>query len=280
MAGSLISILSIAGSDSCGGAGIQADIKAAARCGVYAATVVTAVTAQSTAAVKKIIPISPDDIILQLEAVLDDFTPDAVKIGMIGSTESGRAIASFIKSSLGGIPVVVDPVLASTSRCSFGSGKDSMTDFYTSTLLPLADVATPNIPEASSLLKCRLEITNLAQQQEAAMQLMELCGCKAVVVKGGHSAGNDVTDLLAYRDSGNALSYESFRSPRIECSNLHGTGCTFSTLLACGLAKGMPVSDAFLAASKTTKEIISESLGYRFGNASNGALNTSGFLIH
>lgn len=203
----LISILSIAGSDSCAGAGIQADVKAAASCGIYCTTAITAVTAQSTGGVDKVIPIGPCDVKAQILSVLEDGLPDAIKIGMIGSVKTGLEIVSLLQNQLKEIPVVVDPVLGSTSGKSFASGKESLVDFYKDSLLPLSTIVTPNINEASALLNKNLDITDIKSQTLVAKELLSTLRCRSVVLKGGiHAVSLPPTFLFIEVKTENVIS--------------------------------------------------------------------------
>ncbi len=273
----LISILSIAGSDSCAGAGIQADVKAAASCGIYCTTAITAVTAQSTGGVDKVIPIGPCDVKAQILSVLEDGLPDAIKIGMIGSVKTGLEIVSLLQNQLKEIPVVVDPVLGSTSGKSFASGKESLVDFYKDSLLPLSTIVTPNINEASALLNKNLDITDIKSQTLVAKELLSTLRCRSVVLKGGHTRSESATDILVYRGEDGECHISDYGSPRIACDNLHGTGCTYSTFLACGLAQGMTVEDAFIYSGQKIKKIIAESCYHSYGPHCNGPLSVFGF---
>lgn len=267
----LVSILSIAGSDSCGGAGIQADIKAAAYCGVYASTAITAVTAQSTGGVDHIIPIKSDDVVSQLSAVFSDQFPDAIKIGMIGSVDTGNAVVSFLKDCGYAGPIVVDPVLSATSGNSLCDDTDKLLSFYKNTLFPVTTVVTPNLSEASKFLD-NVDIRDFSQLKLAEMLYRDF-GCN-VVLKGGHSFNNIATDILFAFDKVSQKEYfEIYESEKYECNNLHGTGCTFSSILASALASGKSLSEAFRTAASVTKQIIKVSNGYSYGTSSNGPLN-------
>jgi len=277
MSEKLKTILSIAGSDSCAGAGIQADIKAASLCGIYAMTAITAVTAQSTGAIHGIMTVPSRFLEMQLEAVVDDQQPDAVKIGMIGSLENGKTIVKFLKEHLPHTPVVVDPVATATSGNDLLDKNGDICGFYINELLPAATVVTPNVKEAEMILGSPLDIADPAQQTETASMILKKLRCKAIVLKGGHTQGPTACDVLVETAPDGSLSYSHNESPRIVCHNLHGTGCTFSTLIACGLASGQSIHDAFRFASDKTHDIIRKSVCHEFGIHQNGPLNIFDF---
>lgn len=224
--------LSIAGSDSCGGAGIQADIKTITLNGVYAMSAITAMTAQNTLGVRAIEDSSPQFLKAQIDAVFEDIYPDAVKIGMVSSEELIEVIAerlTFYKAK----NIVVDPVMVATSGSSLikSQAKASLEE----KLLPIATLITPNIPEAQSLTG--VEIKTRDDMLTVAKILHGKYGC-AVLVKGGHSVA-DATDLLL--ESGEAKWLEG---KRIDNPNTHGTGCTLSSAIAANLAKGYTLYEA------------------------------------
>lgn len=218
--------LTIAGSDSCGGAGIQADIKTMTMNGVFAMSAVTALTAQNTLGVTGIQESTPEFLALQLDAVFTDIFPDAVKIGMVSSTELIRVIAEKLRQYQAR-HVVVDPVMVATSGSSLL--KSDAVLAMTEELFPLAEVITPNIPEAEVLSGERIQ--SEADMEKAAAAISKKYGC-AVLLKGGHSI-NDANDVLY--QNGNIV---WFRGKRIDNPNTHGTGCTLSSAIASNLAKG------------------------------------------
>lgn len=236
--------LSIAGSDCSGGAGIQADIKTMSAHGIYAMSVITVLTAQNTTGVTDIMEASPDFLAEQLDAVFTDIYPDAVKIGMVSSARLIRVIAEKL-SQYEARHIVVDPVMVATSGSRLLQ-PDAL-DVLKTKLLPLAEVVTPNIPEAEILAE--MEIRNAADMETAARKISEQYHC-AVLCKGGHDL-NDANDLL-WKD-GTAL---WFKGRRIDNPNTHGTGCTLSSAIASNLAKGMVLEDAVGGA----KEYISGAL--------------------
>ena len=218
--------LTIAGSDSSGGAGIQADIKTMTANGVYAMSAVTALTAQNTTGVTDILESTPLFLEEQLDAVFTDIFPDAVKIGMVSSTELIRVIADKLRQYRPA-HIVVDPVMVATSGAKLL--RDTAVDALKEQLLPLAEILTPNIPEAEIL--SGQKITNAADMEAAARTISRRYGC-AVLCKGGHQI-NDADDLLWRGDSG-----KWFRGRHIDNPNTHGTGCTLSSAIASNLAKG------------------------------------------
>ena len=237
--------LTIAGSDSSGGAGIQADIKTMTANGVFAMSAVTALTAQNTTGVTDILESTPLFLEEQLDAVFTDIFPDAVKIGMVSSAELIAAIARKLKQ-YGAKRIVVDPVMVATSGAKLL--RDDAIETLKRELLPLAAVLTPNIPEAE-ILSGRT-ITDAAGMEAAARAISETYGC-AVLCKGGHQI-NDADDLL-WRDGAGKW----FRGKRIHNPNTHGTGCTLSSAIASNLAKGYDLDTAV----ERAKDYISGALG-------------------
>ena len=224
--------LTIAGSDSSGGAGIQADLKTMTVNGVYAMSVITALTAQNTQGVTGILDVSPEFITEQMDAVFNDIYPDAIKIGMVSSPEIVEAIAASLEKYQAK-NIVLDPVMVATSGAKLL--KEEAMDSLINRLIPLADVITPNIPEGEIL--AGMEITNEDQMIKAAEKIGKKYDC-AVLLKGGHRV-NDANDLL-YRDG----EFKWFRSERIDNPNTHGTGCTLSSAIGANLAKGYDIDQA------------------------------------
>nr|WP_326184980.1 bifunctional hydroxymethylpyrimidine kinase/phosphomethylpyrimidine kinase [uncultured Oscillibacter sp.] len=224
--------LTIAGSDSSGGAGIQADIKTMTVNGVYAMSAVTALTAQNTTGVTDILESTPKFLEEQLDAVFTDIFPDAVKIGMVSSAQLIAVIADKLRR-YGAKHVVVDPVMVATSGAKLL--RDDAIDALTGSLLPLAEVLTPNIPEAEILSGRKIACP--ADMESAARYISETYGC-AVLCKGGHDL-NDANDLL-WRDGAGKW----FNGRRIDNPNTHGTGCTLSSAIAANLAKGFDLDDS------------------------------------
>lgn len=231
-------VLTIAGSDSSGGAGIQADIKTMTMNGVYAMSAVTALTAQNTLGVRAIQESEPEFLKQQIDAVFEDIFPDAVKIGMVSSSELICVIADRLKYYKAK-NIVVDPVMVATSG-SYLMKTDAVKTLIDE-LLPIATLVTPNIPEAQVL--SGLSIENKEDMQKAAKVIGGAHGC-AVLLKGGHSI-NDANDLLYAK-----AEYHWFEGKRINNSNTHGTGCTLSSAIASNLAKGRSLSESVGEAKK------------------------------
>ena len=236
--------LTIAGSDSSGGAGIQADIKTMTANGVFAMSAITALTAQNTTGVTGIMDVTPEFLALQLDAVFTDIPPDAVKIGMVSSAALIRTIAAKLRQ-YGAAKIVLDPVMVATSGARLIS--EDAIEVLKRELLPLATVATPNIPEAEVL--AGMPVKSEADMEKAARVIGERYGC-AVLCKGGHNL-SDANDLLF--DDGEA---RWSRGRRIDNPNTHGTGCTLSSAIAANLAKGASLPEAVGLA----KEYISGAL--------------------
>lgn len=227
-------VLIVAGSDSGGGAGIQADIKTVTALRGYAATAVTALTAQDTLGVKGVLPIPPDFIAAQMRVVLADIGADCVKTGMLHDAEVIESVAGVLETQSPALPLVLDPVMVAHSgdRLLLEAAVAALGE----RLVPLAMVITPNLPEAEVLLG--REIGDLADREAAARELLAF-GCGAVLLKGGHGDDDPVVDILATPDSVVRLSY-----PRVRTSNSHGTGCTLASAVATGIAQGLPLAAA------------------------------------
>lgn len=229
--------LTIAGSDSGGGAGIQADLKTFSALGTYGASVLTAVTAQNTQGVSAVEDISPAMIAAQMQAVFADLKVDAVKIGMVSRSQTIGVIADGLAAFRG--PVVVDPVMVATSGDRLL--QEEAIETLIARLLPLAAVVTPNLPEAA-LLTGRSIATSPDEMVEQAEIILSF-GAGAVLIKGGHGSGASSTDLLVTPDGVTELS-----APRIDTSNDHGTGCTLAAAVTAGLARDLSITDACHAA--------------------------------
>ena len=237
--------LTIAGSDSSGGAGIQADIKTMTANGVFAMSAVTALTAQNTTGVAGIMEVSPEFLKQQLDCIFTDIRPDAVKIGMVSSSELISAIAEKL-SEYRAENIVVDPVMVATSGAKLIS--DSAIETLKEKLLPMSDILTPNIPEAEVL--SGMSVKTEDDMVKAAEKISSSYHC-AVLLKGGHQL-NDANDLL-YRDG----DYRWFYGKRIDNPNTHGTGCTLSSAIASNLAKGFDLDTSV----ERAKMYISGALG-------------------
>ncbi len=247
-------LLSIAGSDPSGGAGIQADLKTFSALGVYGMAVPTALTAQNTKGVRDVLLVEPAFVRAQLEEIFDDVAVHGVKIGMLGSVEIANVIADVLEE-FKPPNIVLDPVMVATSG-------DALIDADTvevlkTRLIPLADVVTPNIPEVEKLTrKATLDV------EKAAKDLLPL-GAKAVLLKGGHLKGEDSIDVLATPSF-----TESYSAPRVLTSNTHGTGCTLSSAIAAYLARGLTLKEAVREAKSYLTEAIKagDTLGVGHGH--------------
>ena len=247
-------ILSCAGSDSCGGAGIQADIKTISALGHYAMTAVTALTAQNTTGVSLAQAVSPEMMKAQLDMVFTDIFPDAVKTGMLMNGENTAIIADrleFYKAE----NIVCDTVIMSTSGRQLLD--DDGVDIFIKRLMPIAEVITPNIPEAERL--CGMKIRTPLDMEKAARSLSDNTK-GGVLIKGGHLEGKAL-DILLYKGK-----FYYMESPRINNPNTHGTGCTLSSAIACGLAEGKSLPEAAECAKKYITKVISAGLDIGSGN--------------
>jgi len=227
-------VLIVAGSDSGGGAGIQADIKTVSMLDAYAATAITALTAQNTEGVFGVLPIPPEFVRRQIEVVLDDIGADAIKTGMLHDAAVIETIAAVLRERATAIPLVVDPVMVAKGGARLID--PTAVEALKQLLIARAEIVTPNLPEAEIL--CGATIGNLAQMRAAGETLLAL-GCRAVLVKGGHLSGETVSDVLV--TAGGARVWES---PRIATRHTHGTGCTLASAIAAGLAQGQHVESA------------------------------------
>jgi hydroxymethylpyrimidine/phosphomethylpyrimidine kinase len=247
--------LTIAGSDSGGGAGIQADLKTFAACGCYGMSVVTALTAQNTLGVRSIHAVPPDFVAQQIDAVLEDIGADAVKIGMLHSAEVICTVADRLRHH-GAERIVVDPVMVATSGDRLL--ETAAVDALRTELLPLATIITPNAPEAAVLLD-RDAVDSEAAAEDAARSLLAL-GPSAVLVKGGHLDGDAAVDVLATGDT-----VWRFEAPRVKTPNTHGTGCTLSSAICASLAAGRDIEQCIRIAKDYLTEAILAGAGYTLG---------------
>lgn len=250
--------LSIAGTDSSGGAGIQADLKTMTMNGVYAMTALTALTAQNTTGVRAIMEVTPEFLEQQIDAVFEDIRPDAVKIGMVSSPELVEVIARCLRRYQA-VNIVVDPVMSATSGSVLSGG--SAVTMMKEKLLPLADVITPNIPETEIL--SGMTICTPKDMEQAAKLLGDTNSCR-VLCKGGHGI-NDANDLL-YADG----EFTWFYGKRIDNPNTHGTGCTLSSAIASNLAKGYDLKTAVSRSKAYISDAMSAMLDLGHGS---GPLN-------
>ncbi len=248
--------LTIAGSDSGGGAGIQADLKAMSANGAYGASVITAVTAQNTVAVTAVHAVPLDVVSAQIDAVMSDLDVSAIKLGMLFSPDLIDVVANALSGFPG--PIVVDPVMIAKSGDALL--QDVAVDALTQKILPLATVLTPNLPEAARLLNTD-EATSITEMIDQGHALLAL-GPKTVLMKGGHGTGNHCTDVLVGPD-GVML---ELTSQRVNTQNTHGTGCTYSASIAAQLAQSKPLSDAVASAHAYLKEAIIAADSIDIGN--------------
>ncbi len=246
---SIRNVLSIAGSDPSGGAGIQADLKAFSARGCYGMAVITALTAQNTQGVSAVVPLDADFVAEQIRMVFADIRVDAVKIGMIANAGIASAVAAALKPHRG-IPVVLDPVMIAKGGASLLD--PAAVEALISELLPIATLLTPNLPEAAALLE-DLEASDRRSMESQAVRLTAL-GPKAVLVKGGHLAGGESPDVLV---ADGRVSW--FEARRFETSNTHGTGCSLSSALAAELAKGREPHEAVGIAKAWLAEAVAAS---------------------
>ena len=255
-------VLSIAGSDSGGGAGIQADLKAISALGCYGMTAITALTAQNTLGVRAIHAVPLEMLRAQIEAVVEDIGTDAVKIGMLHSAETVHTVAAALdRHALR--KVVLDPVMVATSGARLID--EEAVAVLVRELFPRAALVTPNLDEAALLVGRPLESED--DMEAAARQLVEM-GANAALVKGGHLSGNTVCDVLLQR--GQAAQF--LRSPRIATSNTHGTGCTLSSAIAAHLALGHSLPEAVQRAREYVRGALAAGAAVRTGSGS-GPLN-------
>ncbi|AFL85672.1 phosphomethylpyrimidine kinase [Belliella baltica DSM 15883] len=256
-----ISVLSIAGSDSSGGAGIQADLKTFSALGCYGMTVITATTAQNTQGVKAIHSIPVNHIADQLDSVLQDITPKAIKIGMIDRPDVVDCLVDKLEGS--DIPIVYDPVMVATSGDRLI--QEETIDVIKEKLFPITTLLTPNLDETEIL--CGFKVYNLTDMRKAASYLQHFVP-NAVLIKGGHLQTPVIQDLLVFADGKERV----FESEKIQSSNLHGTGCSLSSAIAAELAKGKELEEAVNIARNYIYEAILHGKSIKTGKGS-GPLN-------
>ncbi|MGH1462799.1 MAG: bifunctional hydroxymethylpyrimidine kinase/phosphomethylpyrimidine kinase [Neptuniibacter sp.] len=235
----IFNALTIAGSDSGGGAGIQADLKTFSALGVFGTSAITAITAQNTRTLLGITPVEADFIKLQLKAVFDDIEIRAVKTGMLGDSETVKVVSECLKNRH--IPIVVDPVMIAKSGNALL--RDDAVSTLINELLPLAFLVTPNLPEAAAILN-RPEPRNVDEMRTMAQAIQNL-GANAVLLKGGHMEGDECQDVLF-----DGSDFYTFSMPRISTENTHGTGCTLASAITAFLAKGESLVDAVAKAKQ------------------------------
>ena len=251
-------ILIIAGSDSGGGAGIQADIKTVTMLGGHAMTAITAITAQNTLGVQRVMPVPADMVVAQIDSVVSDIGVDAVKIGMLGSAETAHAVAERLESL--SVPVVFDPVMVASSGAALA---DEATVAAFDRLSRVATVTTPNLQELEVLTMERID--TLGALEDAARRQALGTG-RAVLAKGGHLPGDWLTDVLAEPDG----VLTRWESERIETPHTHGTGCTLASGIACGLAEGLGLAQAIGRARDYVRRAIRAAPGFGGGHGPMG----------
>jgi hydroxymethylpyrimidine/phosphomethylpyrimidine kinase len=259
-------VLVIAGSDSSAGAGIQADLKTAMAFGCYAQTAITAVTVQNTRGVRDVYFVPPDIVAAQIEACLSDIGADAIKIGMLGSAKIVKAVAAVLAKRARKIPVVLDPVMVSSSGHALlpANAVAAMKELF-----PLAALVTPNIPEAKAL--AHLKGTKRNEAEAAARKLIAM-GAGAALIKGGHATRATIDDVMVWKGG-----VEIYAFPRIKTKHTHGTGCTLSTAIACGLAQGLSLPLAVDKAREYVQRAIETAPGFGKGH---GPLNHVVLTLH
>ncbi|HBK08811.1 MAG TPA: bifunctional hydroxymethylpyrimidine kinase/phosphomethylpyrimidine kinase [Acetobacteraceae bacterium] len=260
-------VLVIAGSDSGGGAGVQADIKTITALGAFAATAITALTAQNTLGVHGVMPVPADFIRQQIEVVLSDIGADVIKIGMLGDVATIGTVCDALEDFAPDAPMVLDPVMVAKGGHALLAAQ--AVDSLRTRLLPLSAVITPNLPEAEALTG--LTIRTVADMRVAATALLAM-GVPAVLLKGGHLESDTVTDLLA-----TASGVEAFSEPRIQTRHTHGTGCTTASAVAAGLAQGMSLRDSVVRARAYVRAAITSAPGFGKGH---GPLNHAVGFAH
>lgn len=250
-------VLIVAGSDSGGGAGIQADIKTITALGGYAMSAITAITAQNTLGVTAIHETPPHIVRAQIEAVMDDLGADAWKLGMLGSAVNARIVAEAFRTFGAGVPIVLDPVMVAKGGASL-LAEDAVA-VVRDELLGLAAIVTPNAPEAERLTG--IEVRDLDGQKRAAEFLVDELGAASALVKGGHVAGAAIHDVLLTREG-----MRVFAGPRIETRATHGTGCTLASAIAVSIAQGMAIEPAVEHARAYLVEAIRRAPGLGAGH--------------
>jgi hydroxymethylpyrimidine/phosphomethylpyrimidine kinase len=261
--------LTIAGSDSGGGAGVQADLKTFAARGVYGMSAITALTAQNTVGVQGVFEIPPAFVAMQIDSVVSDIRPDAVKTGMLSSAPIIEIVAAKIRE-YHLVPLVVDPVMVAKSGDPLL--RNDARDALMHQLLPLATVITPNLYEARVL--SGFEINNLEDMRRTARAIHSM-GPQYVVVKGGHlPETTDAIDLLFDGET-----FHEFRAPRVQSEHTHGTGCTFASAIAAELAKGNPIAEAVAIAKDYLTQVIRASTQLGIGHG-HGPMNHMALLIN
>ncbi len=256
-------VLSVAGSDSCGGAGVQADLKTISALGAYAATAITAITVQDTRGVKSVHAVPSEVVAGQIKAVMDDLCPQVVKIGMVNDVRTVRAIASVLRCCPQ-TTIICDPVMISTSGHRLVT--EEAMEVVKTELFPLSSLITPNLREAEALVGKTFDTLD---DMKAQIRLLRRWGNYAVLLKGGHLEGNIMADLLLMPDADEPL---LFQSEKVDTPNTHGTGCTLSSAIAALVAQGFSLPEAIRRAKGYVSEAICQGADVRVGEG-HGPLN-------
>lgn len=260
-------VLSIAGSDPSGGAGIQADLKTLSALGVYAASVITALTVQNTCGVSRVVCVEPEVVEAQIRAVVSDLRPSVIKVGMVGSQAVLEAIVRTLRDVAGGVPLIVDPILKSSS------GADLMEPaaqaYFCRYFLPLVTLLTPNLPETAALTG--LPVESAADVRRAAARLLDM-GPEAVLIKGGHACGPQKQDVLFWHAADGSLQQVAFEAPAVATRNTHGTGCTLSSAIAAYRARGLSWPEAVAGAKRYITQALQAGADVAIGQGT-GPLN-------
>ncbi len=251
-------VLTIAGSDGSGGAGIQADIKTITAIGCYGLSVITAVTAQNTRGVNAVYPVSEQCVIDQFQALVNDISIDAIKIGMLGNVKIIKTIAKLLRNLKSKPPIILDTILKSSSGTVLLSSE--AINSLKGELFPMATLITPNIPEALLLSGIKTPLNTREAVEKCAMELIKT-GCRAVFLKGGHGENNECCDCLVHD---NLVRW--FSSARILTQNTHGTGCTLSSAIAAYMAKGESIEEAIGDAKVFLNEAMHAGADYHLGD--------------
>ncbi|MFT2011153.1 bifunctional hydroxymethylpyrimidine kinase/phosphomethylpyrimidine kinase [Pontibacter sp. 13R65] len=255
-------VLTIAGSDSGGGAGIQADLKTFSALGCFGTSAITAITVQNTQGVTGIHSVPPEVVQAQIKVVMDDIKPTAIKIGMVHSLELVQVIAATLQA-YPNVPIILDPVMVATSGDKLI--RDETIEVLKQQLFPLAEVVTPNLDEAAIL--AQMEINHLDQMKEAAEKILQT-GCQSVLLKGGHLKGPQLYDVFLQKHR----QAQIFPSDHIHTHNTHGTGCTLSSAIAAFRAQGVPVTEAIGKAKAYVHQAILQGKDVKTGEG-HGPLN-------
>ena len=252
------SVLTIAGSDSVGGAGIQADIKTIFSLGLYAASAITAITAQNTCGVRNIQAVASDVLADQIDAVLEDLPVAAIKIGMVYTTDNVLAIKQSLQKNNYRGPLVLDPVLVATSGAKLA--KEDFLSTFCRELVPICNLLTPNLSEAEAL--CGHPVGTLEEMITCGKEIIDRYHCQHVLIKGGHAEGNQMTDVLVKADG----SHKLFTANKIDSENTHGTGCTLSSAIASFLAMGYTMEESIERGKVYVYQAIAAAWEHKMGH--------------